>query len=135
MIAAKIGADSDNYIMYAIKAKRIEVVKFLLREVGEIDLLQKNSNGMTVLHLAIRSNLPSLVKLLMIRNHKNTQQVDTLIKNMKVDDIKGNLCPKVAKMLQEQNSKGMTPLLSSIDHGNYEIFRFIVDMTVYLQKT
>ena len=58
--------------MYAIKAKRIEVVKFLLRDVPEIDLLQKNSNGMTVLHLAIRSNLPSLVKLLMIRNHKNT---------------------------------------------------------------
>ncbi len=39
VIAARIGADSDTYIMYAIKAKKLETVRFLLREVPEIDLL------------------------------------------------------------------------------------------------
>ena len=29
----------------------------------------------------------------------------------------------------------MTPLISSVDHGNYEIFRFIVDLLVHIQKT
>lgn len=72
VIAARIGADNDNYIMYAIKAKKIEVVKFLLREVPEIDLLSKNSAGMSVLHLAIRTNMTTLVKLLVVKNHKNT---------------------------------------------------------------
>lgn len=58
-----------------------------------------------------------------------------MIKNLKVDDIKGNLCTKLAKMLQVQNSKGMTPLTASVEHGNYEIFRFIVDLSIHLQKT
>ena len=68
------------------------MVKFLLREVSEIDLLQKNNMGMTALHLAIRSNMATMVKILTLRNHKNTEQVDQLIRNTKVDDIKGNLC-------------------------------------------
>ena len=29
----------------------------------------------------------------------------------------------------------MTPLISSVDHGNYEIFRFIVDLMVHIQKS
>ena len=76
IIAAKIGTEADSYIMYAIKAKRLDVLKFLLREVGEIDLLQKNNLGMTALHLAIRSNMPTMVKMLTLRNHKNTEQVE-----------------------------------------------------------
>ena len=56
MISAKIGVDGDTYLMYAIKTKRIDVLKFLLREVPELDILAKNSQGMTALHLAIRSN-------------------------------------------------------------------------------
>ena len=28
----------------------------------------------------------------------------------------------------------MTPLISSVDHGNYDIFRFIVDLSVHIQK-
>ena len=39
VIAAKIGTDGDSYVMYAIKSKRLDVLKFLLRDVGEIDLL------------------------------------------------------------------------------------------------
>lgn len=132
MISARIGTDGDSYVMYAIKNKRLDVAKFLLREVGEIDLLQKNSLGMTALHLAIRSNSPAFVKLLVLRNHINTAQVDQVIKNTKVDDIKGNLCAKIAKMLQVQNLKGMTPLISSVDHGNYEIFRLIIDLSVHI---
>ena len=135
VIAAKIGTDADSYITYAIKQKRPDLLKFLLREVGEIDLLQKNSQGMSALHLAIRSNMPSMVKLLCVRNHKNTQQIEHVIRNAKIDDIKGNLCQKVIKMLQLQNLKGMTPLISSVDHGNYEIFRFIIDLTLHIQKT
>ena len=135
VIAARIGADSDTYVQYAIKAKRLDVVKFLLRDVPEIDLLTKNSLGQTALHLAIRSNMPSMVKLLVLRNHKNTEQVEQVIRNTKVDDIKGNLSAKVIKMLQMQNNKGMSPLISSVDHGNYEIFRFIIDVTVHIQKT
>ena len=73
IISAKIGADGDSYIMYAIKCKRIDVLKFLLSEVDEIDILCRNSLGMTALHLAIKSNVPSFVKLLVIRNHKNTK--------------------------------------------------------------
>ena len=73
VISARIGTDGDSYVMYAIKNKRIDVAKFLLREVSEIDLLQKNSLGMTALHLAIRSDMPAFVKLLVIRNHKNTE--------------------------------------------------------------
>ena len=56
VIAAKIGADSDSYVMYAIKSKRIDILKFLLRDVPEIDLLRKNSQGMSALHLAVRSD-------------------------------------------------------------------------------
>jgi hypothetical protein len=44
---------------------------------------------MTALHLAIKSNIPSYVKLLFIKDHKNTETVDKAIKNMKLDDIKG----------------------------------------------
>ena len=73
--------------MHAIKQKRLDVLKFLLREVAEIDLLTKNTSGMTALHLAIRSDSPQMVKILCLRNHKNTQQVDQVIGNLKVDDI------------------------------------------------
>ena len=76
VIAARIGVDADSYVMYAIKQKRLDVLKFLLREVSEIDLLQKNNMGMTALHLAIRSNMATMVKMLTLRNHKNTEQVD-----------------------------------------------------------
>ena len=71
VISAKIGADGDTYLMYAIKTKRTDVLKFLLREVPELDLLAKNSQGMTALHLAIRSNSCQMVKVLFIRDHKN----------------------------------------------------------------
>ena len=135
VISARIGAESDTYVQYAIKSKRPDVLKFLLRDVPEIDLLTKNSQGMTALHMAIRSNETALVKMLVLRNHKNTEQVEQVVRNAKVDDIKGNLCTKVVKMLQVQNNKGMTPLISSVDHGNYEIFRFIVDLTVHIQKS
>ena len=81
VIAARIGADSDSYLMYAIRTKRIDVLKFLLREVPELDILAKNSQGMTALHLGIRSNSCQMVKLLFIRDHKNEDAVDSALKN------------------------------------------------------
>ena len=29
----------------------------------------------------------------------------------------------------------MTPLISSVDHGNYEIFRLIIELCIHIQKT
>ena len=43
VISARIGSESDTYLHYAIKNKRLDLLKFLLKEVPEIDLLVKNS--------------------------------------------------------------------------------------------
>ena len=76
------------------------------------------------------------MKLLFIRDHKNQEAVDNTLKNpQKIDDIKGNLSPKSVKMLSSLNLRNMTPLISSVDHGNYEIFRFIVELCLHIQKT
>ena len=132
IIAARIGTQSDTYLMYAIRQKRLDILLFLLREVPELDLLTKNSQGMTALHMAIRSNNQKMVKALVLKDHKKEQEVEEVLKTFKIEDIKTNLTPKVIKMLQLQNSKGMTPLISSVDHGNYAIFRFIIELIVYI---
>ena len=68
-----------------------------------------------------------------IRDHKNQEAVDNTLKNpQKIDDIKGNLSPKSVKMLSSLNLRNMTPLISSVDHGNYEIFRFIVELCLHI---
>ena len=77
-----------------------------------------------------------MVKLLFIRAHANEAEIDKALKNpTKIDDIKGNMTPKSVKMLMLQNLRNMTPLISSVDHGNYEIFRFITELVVHIQKT
>jgi len=53
IIKERIGSTHDNYLMYAIKHKQLELVVFLLRSAPEISLLDQNNNGMTALHLAI----------------------------------------------------------------------------------
>lgn len=55
VIEARIGAESDTYLHYAIKQKRLDLLQFLLKEVPEIDILHKNSQGNTVLHLAAKT--------------------------------------------------------------------------------
>jgi len=135
VIAAKIGSESDNYLMHAINKKCPDLIRFLLREVPEIDILDKNSKGMTALHLAIKSNIPSYVKLLFIKDHKNTEAVEKVCKNMKLDDIKGNIRDKAAKMLQSSNLRGMTALIQAVDHSNYDIFRFLIELCAHIQKT
>lgn len=90
-------------------------MKFLLREVPEIDLLSKNSKGMTALHLAIKSNIPSFVKLLFVKELKNTDLIDKTLKNMKLDDIRGNVRGIAAKMLSAVNLKGATPLIQAVE--------------------
>lgn len=55
VIEARIGAESDTYLHYVIKQKRLDLLKFLLKEVPEIDILHKNSQGNTVLHLAAKT--------------------------------------------------------------------------------
>lgn len=67
--------------MHAIKQKCHDLIKFLLKEVPEIDVLQKNSKGMSALHLAIKSNVPSFVKLLFIKDHRSTETIEKVCKN------------------------------------------------------
>ena len=86
VIAAKIGSESDSYVMYAIKSRRIDILKFLLRDVPEIDLLRKNSQGMTALHLAIRSDSCQMVKLLFLRDHSDEAEVTKVLENARMID-------------------------------------------------
>ena len=65
---------------------------------------------MTALHLAIKSNIPSFIKLLFIKDHRQPENVEKFIKTTKIDDIKGNICDKGAKMLQITNLRNMTAL-------------------------
>lgn len=120
--------------MHAIRQKCHDLVKFLLKEVPEIDLVDKNSKGMTALHLAIKSNVFSFVKLLFMKDHKNPDSVTKCSVNPKLDDIKGNICTKATKLLKAVNLKGMTPLIQAVDHGFYESFRFLIELCVHLQK-
>ena len=39
VINSKIGSENDNYLMHAIKHKKIEIVKFLMNKVPEMNLL------------------------------------------------------------------------------------------------
>lgn len=43
IISARIGSESDTYIHFAIKKGLLELLKFLIKEVPEIDILTKNS--------------------------------------------------------------------------------------------
>ena len=45
IISARIGSESDTYIHFAIKKGLVDLLKFLLKEVPEIDILTKNSQG------------------------------------------------------------------------------------------
>ena len=73
--------------------------------------------------------------MLFIKDHKSPENVDKLIKNTNITDIKGNICDKAAKLLQVTNLRNMNGLLSSVDQGNYDIFRFIIELSVHIQKT
>ena len=55
IISARIGVESDTYLHHAVKCKRLDLLKFLLKEVTEIDLATRNSQGSTILHLAVKS--------------------------------------------------------------------------------
>jgi ankyrin repeat protein len=68
--------------MYAIKHKKVDLVKFLLKNClgdGEIKITDKNNKGMTALHLAIVTNDISLVRLILIGDHKDEKWVDNTI--------------------------------------------------------
>ena len=79
VVAAKIGSEQDNYLMYAIRNKNRELVKFMLKNClgdGEISILDKNNRGMTALHLAISINELELAKLVLIGDHQDEAWVD-----------------------------------------------------------
>mmetsp|Transcript_381 Transcript_381/g.465 ORF Transcript_381/g.465 Transcript_381/m.465 type:complete len:103 (-) Transcript_381:369-677(-) len=102
--------------MHAIRNKRLDSFKYILYEVGGIDLLAKNNMGMTVLHLAIKSNMIQFVKYLFIKeiDSKYIDETTKLVSDKYVptfDDIKGNVNPKAIRLLKTQNLKGMVPLV------------------------
>ena len=83
---AKIGIDNDNYLMYAIKEKKTDLLPYLIFDVGRFDFSYKNSSGNTVLHLAVRSGLWQIVKCVLIQEWK-----EGVLKSKDVDDIVGNV--------------------------------------------
>lgn len=66
------------------------------------------------------------MKLLFIK-----QLDQSLLDSPSADDIFGNLNEGALKLLSVQNNKGMTPLVMSIDEGNYQIFRFLLEIYHY----
>ena len=112
VIAARIGADSDTYLHYAISKRRRDLLIFLLENVAEIPLDSKNSQGQTPLHLAIKSGYITMLKALCVADFSNIEEV---LKTSDVTDIRGNINPKLTKLFAMQNSKGMTPLHTAVE--------------------
>ena len=84
VVQAKIGSDSDNYLMYAIKHQKVELTRFLLKNCtgdGEISILEKNNKGMSALHLAIVTNDIKFIKLVLIGDHQDEKWVDDALKS------------------------------------------------------
>ena len=129
IIAARIGSISDKYLHHAVSKMRLDLLQYLLREVSGIDFACRNSQGQTLLHLAVKSGSIRVLKTICTQNHSN---MDELLKNGQVSDIKGNLNLKIVKLLAMQNNKGLTPLLMAVEMANLEIFRFLFDIMVHL---
>lgn len=132
IISARIGVESDTYLHHAVKCKRLDLLKFLLKEVTEIDLATRNSQGSTVLHLAVKSGSIQMLKTVFIADQQN---IDELLKTNTINDMKGNINMKAVKLLQMQNNKGMTPLIATVDQPSVEMFKFLFELMNHLQKT
>ncbi len=132
IVAAKIGSNSDNYLHHAINNMRCDLLVYLLKEVPGIDFHSRNSQGQTLLHLAIKSGSIGILKTLCLANHSNLEQ---LLKTSSVNDMKGNINTKIVKLLSMQNNKGQTPLLICVEMANFEMFKFLFDLMIHLQTT
>jgi len=73
-----------------------------------------------------------ILKALCTTNHTNIEEI---LKNNRIADIKGNLNLKIVKLFVMQNNKGLTPLLMAVEMANLEMFRFLFDIMVHLQST
>lgn len=49
--------------------------------------------------------------------------------------MKGNINLKIVKLLTMQNNKGQTPLLMTVEIANLEMFKFLFEIMVHLQKS
>jgi ankyrin repeat protein len=78
--------DQDNFMHHAIKNLQFDVVKYLLTEVKELNLLDANVQGQTALHLAIKTKDLILVKMLCV-----TDAAIELSKQPTIDDVVDNL--------------------------------------------
>ena len=85
--------------------------------------------------MAIRSNTLSQVKAVVIGDHSDEDKIANVLKNSKIDDIKGNLTKVIHKLLTCRNLRGMTPLISAVDHGNYDIFRMVFELYYHVQSS
>jgi ankyrin repeat protein len=86
ILSSRFGMDQDNFLHHAIKNLQFDVVKYLLTEVKELNLLDANVQGQTALHLAIKTKDLILVKMLCV-----TDAAVELSKQPTIDDVVDNL--------------------------------------------
>jgi len=110
----------------------------LLREVGGFDLGYKNSVGNTAVHLVVKSGQPSLLKLMFVQD---LERAELYLGSGTAEDLRGVLNEQALRTLVVQNTKLQSPLLLAVHLGNYEVFRFLLelhyvhDQTLAAQKT
>ena len=78
--------------------------------------------GNTALHLAIKTSQIKFVKILFA---PSLDSIDN------TEEIYGQIGADKWKLLENRNNKGMTALLAAVDSGNFEVFRFLLELYHY----
>ncbi len=85
------------------------------------------------MHLAIKSNRLAIVKAICVSNFKDALM---LVQAPGLANIRGNINNEaLMKLFILKTTKLSTPLMTAVDHGNFEIFKFLFDLMVHMQKT
>ena len=85
------------------------------------------------MHLAIKSNKLAILKAICISNFEDAE---TLVQAPGLANIKGNINNEVLiKLFMLKTTKLSTPLMTAVDQGNPEIFKFLFEIMVHMQKT
>ncbi len=82
--------------------------------------------------MAVKSGSIRMLKTVCTANHLN---LEDLLKTNSINDMKGNINLKIVKLLTMQNNKGHTPLLMTVEIANLEMFKFLFEIMVHLQKS
>lgn len=98
IVAARIGAEHDNYFMYAIKNKKLETLVFLLPKCPEIALDYKNNHGDTVLHLAAKSGDIAFCKAILAHVSDEMVKSSPDLHSEKMSDVSHSLRKEAFKL-------------------------------------